>query len=99
MTATSYPLIPWPFPLVRVTWKDAKTDDKAWTSFGDEADELPIIYTVGWQVKETDDAIYLSATIGSEKKDNDEFRLTDMGQLFLIPKGMVVKVETLTNGG
>lgn len=94
MTTTSYPVTPWPFPLIEIRWKDAKTDDKAWTSFGDEP-ELPIIHTVGWLVKETEEAFYVSATVGTEKKDNDEQRLTDMGQLFLIPKGMLVAMRRI----
>lgn len=87
---TRFPINPWPFDLVEIEWKDAMSADSTWDKF-DLDRQLPVIWSVGWQIKETDEAYYLAATVAAAEDVEHRDTLEATGQLFLIPKGMVVE--------
>jgi hypothetical protein len=88
---TRFPINPWPFELVEIEWKDAMSADTTWDKFDVSTErKLPVIFSVGWQVQETEDAYYLAATVAAGEDEEHRDKLEATGQLFLIPKGMVV---------
>lgn len=68
-----------PYPLVLIEWKDAQTSH-GWETEMDADTLLPTVLTVGFLIRETQDAFLVSSTIGLDKTNNSRL---------LIPKGMV----------
>lgn len=81
------------YALVKVVWDDAGRDAFGWSDPHEIDTELPTVETVGFLFKETDTALVVVQSIGSEalKGEEDEilFALT-------IPKGCIREVYTLT---
>lgn len=64
-----------------VTWRDAGGEEQGWLSPEDIDDENPIIQSVGWVVKETDNNITLAMDWADDGDTHTRGR---------IPKGMVI---------
>lgn len=73
-----------------ITWRDAGGDadkDLSWQSADDVDDENPIIQSVGWVVKETDNNVTIAMDLADDGMTHTRSR---------IPKGMIVtRVELL----
>ena len=67
-----------------VTWRDAggSSDDHTWM----ESDDNPIIRSVGWVVKETENNLTLAMDLAEDDTTNGRSR---------IPKGMIVSREII----
>lgn len=64
-----------------VIWRDAGGESEGWESPEDISDENPIIKSVGWLVKETDNNITLAMDLADDGDTHTRGR---------IPKGMVI---------
>jgi hypothetical protein len=69
-----------------VTWRDAGGEDSGWKSPSDIGDDNPIITSVGWVVKETDNNLTLAMDLADDGETNGRSR---------IPKGMIVSRKEL----
>lgn len=67
-----------------ITWRDAggSEDDLQWASAEDVDDENPIITSVGWVVKETDNNVTIAMDMADDGTTHTRSR---------IPKGMIVQ--------
>jgi len=72
-----------------VTWKDAGGEQDGWKEDSDVDDENPIIRSVGWVVKETDNNITLAMDMAEDGYTHTRGR---------IPKGMVIARKVLDQG-
>lgn len=70
--------------LLEVHWRDAEARVD-WHG-RDELTEPPLVKTVGWQLKRTKRAIYLTMSQAGDPEDDQGY-----GPTFTIPRGMVVK--------
>lgn len=75
----------YPFPLVEVKWRDAQTSH-GWDHIDDVELEVPVVTTVGFLVKEDENAIMVASSVGDDKHTNARM---------LIPIGMVVSRKEL----
>jgi hypothetical protein len=73
------------YPLVLVTWLDAVTDDTGWLYPVHDTSDAEYVYSAGFLVKKTEKAVIIALSAGE-----DAFNGT-----IAIPKGMIVKIETL----
>lgn len=71
-----------------ITWRDAggSEDDSTWMAADDVDDTNPIIISVGWVVKETDNNV----TIAMDRADDDTTHTRSR-----IPKGMILSRQVL----
>ena len=69
-----------------VTWRDAGGEQEGWQDPSDIDDANPIITSVGWVVKETDNNLTLAMDIADDGDTHTRGR---------IPKGMIVSREVL----
>ena len=69
-------------PLVEITWVDAETDH-GWEETSESDAVLPITTTIGFLIRETDDAYLVASTI-SETSSNGRIK---------VPKGMVKEIK------
>jgi len=86
---------PIPVNLLEITWDDAETDsnwdNEAETEIDDSKDAL--VLTVGFLVKETKTAYYISHTISTDEQGDLHWN----GRI-RIPKPMVKKLKILQKG-
>jgi len=75
----------YPFPLVEVNWKDAQTSH-GWEHSDEVELDIPIVTTIGFLIKESEDALMIASSVGTDKHTNARM---------LIPKGMVVSRKEL----
>ena len=75
----------YPFPLVQIDWKDAQTDH-GWEYEEDLKIEVPVVITVGFLVKENDEAVLIASSVGTDRHSN---------RRVIIPKGMVIARKVL----
>lgn len=64
-----------------ITWRDAGGEQEGWQAPEDLDDENPIIQSVGWVVKETDNNVTLAMDWADDGDTHTRGR---------IPKGMIV---------
>jgi len=69
----------YPFPLVEVKWLDAQTSH-GWEDKDEIDSEVPVVTTIGFLLKETEDSVVIASTIGQDKTHNSRI---------LIPIGMI----------
>lgn len=72
-----------------IVWRDAGGDadkDLSWADAVDVSDENPIIKSVGWVVKETENNVTIAMDLADDDMTHTRSR---------IPKGMIVKREVL----
>lgn len=71
-----------------VTWRDAggSSDDHTWMETDEVSDDNPIIRSVGWVVKETENNLTLAMDLAEDDTTNGRSR---------IPKGMIVSREII----
>jgi hypothetical protein len=69
-----------------ITWRDAGGEQEGWQAPEDVDDENPIISSVGWVVKETDNNVTLAMDWADDGDTHTRGR---------IPKGMIVSRTTL----
>lgn len=82
---------PVPVPLVEVVWDDAENDPSWDTELEtNREDELRLVLTVGFLIKETPSAIYVTSTI-SPASDG----VLHWNGRIRIPRGMLKKVTVL----
>ena len=74
--------------IVRVNWLDARSVD-GWCNLNDFEENLSIIQTCGFLVKENDNALYISACAAID--DENSYACT-----IVIPKKMVEKMWELS---
>jgi hypothetical protein len=74
--------------IVRVDWHDARSVD-GWCTFGEFNEELTLIHTVGYLIKENEESVYISACV-SLSNSGDQYCCT-----IVIPKRMIVYRQTL----
>lgn len=75
------------YPLVKIVWVDAESGNQEWVLPEELDGALPQVTTVGFLIKETEDAYIIASTITD----------THVNGQFKIPKGMTKeKVELLT---
>lgn len=65
-----------------ITWRDAGGEQEGWIDLADIDDENPIITSVGYVVKETENNITLCMDIADDGDTHTRGR---------IPKGMIIK--------
>jgi hypothetical protein len=74
-----------------ITWRDAGGEQGGWQSPEEVDDVNPIIQSVGWVVKETDNNVTLAMDLSDDGDTHTRGR---------IPKGMIVTrqiIEVVTN--
>ncbi len=69
----------YPYPLVEVRWLDAQTSH-GWEDQTEVDSEVPVVTTVGFLLKETEESIVIASSVGQDKTHNS--RIT-------IPTGMI----------
>tara|TARA_A100001515_G_scaffold131504_2_gene119349 strand:- start:487 stop:768 length:282 start_codon:yes stop_codon:yes gene_type:complete len=80
-----------PFPMVRVTWHDAKDTETGWLHIKDIVSApLAVCQEVGYMVVNNDDKIVIMRSWCVDKDDNHG------GGAISIPRGWVRKIEYLT---
>jgi hypothetical protein len=75
-----------------ITWRDAGGDadkDLSWAAADTVEDENPIIKSVGWVVKETDNNVTIAMDLADDGMTHTRSR---------IPKGMIVSRTVLVQG-
>lgn len=75
----------YPFPLVEVKWLDAQTSH-GWEDKDEIDSEVPVVTTIGFLLKETEDSVVIASTIGQDKTHNSRI---------LIPIGMIKEKRIL----
>jgi hypothetical protein len=70
----------------RITWRDAGGEQDGWIATDDLDDDNPIVQSVGWVVKETENNVTLAMDLADDGDTHTRGR---------IPKGMIVKREVL----
>lgn len=75
----------YPFPLVEVNWLDAQTSH-GWEDKDEIDSEVPVVTTIGFLLKETEDSVVIASTIGQDKTHNSRI---------LIPIGMIKEKRIL----
>ena len=73
------------FPLVHVEWKDAQTGH-GWEDRENVLVETPIVTTVGFLIKETDEGVVVASTVGTDLQSNARIS---------IPRGMIISKKEL----
>lgn len=76
---------------VRVNWKDARSID-GWCQGKDFDEELSLIQTCGFLVKENDEAMFVSACQAIDEEDGNSYACT-----IVIPKKMIVDVWRISD--
>lgn len=74
-----------PYPLIMVEWKDAQTSH-GWEEETEADINLPTVVTIGFLIRETNEAFLISSTVGFDRTNNSRL---------LIPKGMVTNSKLL----
>lgn len=74
-----------PYPLILVEWRDAQTSH-GWEEENEVDTILPTVITIGFLIRETEEAFLISSTVGMDKTNNARL---------LIPKGMVTNSKLL----
>ena len=78
------------FPMVRITWLDAKDMETGWLPYKDIIDApLAVCQEVGYMVVNNDDKIVIMRSCCIDKDDNHG------GGAIAIPRGWVRKIEYL----
>ncbi len=77
--------------IVRVNWKDARSVD-GWCKEDDFDNELSLIHTCGFLVKENEEAMFVSACKAIDESEGDSFACT-----IVIPKKMIVDVWRISD--
>ncbi len=81
--------------IVRVNWKDARSID-GWVKLSDFEENLSIIQSCGFLIKENDDALFVSACAAIESENET---LNQYGCTIVIPKKMIVDIWRLSDKG
>jgi len=69
-----------------ITWRDAGGEQQGWMEPGDIDDDNPIVTSVGWVVKETENNVTLAMDVADDGDTHTRGR---------IPKGMIVERKIL----
>ena len=69
-------------PLELIEWRDAGGEGGGWLHPNDVDDENPIIRSIGWVVKETQNNVTLAMDLADDGDTNTRGR---------IPKGMIIR--------
>ena len=78
------------YPMVLVSWYDAKDGASGWHSIEDiQKEKLAICYSVGWLVLKNDDRTVVMADYSNEENDHDG------GRHISIPSGWVKSITYL----
>lgn len=72
-----------------ITWRDAGGEQEGWQAPEDVDDVNPIIQSIGWVVKETDNNVTLAMDLSDDGDTHTRGR---------IPKGMIVSRVVLQEG-
>jgi len=72
-----------------ITWRDAGGEQEGWQAPEDVDDVNPIIKSIGWVVKETENNVTLAMDLSDDGDTHTRGR---------IPKGMIVSREVLSGG-
>jgi hypothetical protein len=70
-----------------ITWRDAGGEQDGWIDPKDIDDDNPLVQSVGWVVKETDNNVTLAMDVADDGDTHTRGR---------IPKGMIVSRVVLT---
>ncbi len=73
-----------PFPIVEVVWLDASTDGQGWEAETDAVVKIPVVMTIGFLIKETEDGLLVASTACEEKTTNARI---------VIPRGMLKSMK------
>jgi hypothetical protein len=76
--------------IVKVEWKDARSID-GWCEERDFEENLSLIHSAGYLVKENAEAIFVSACAAIDLEDGNSYACT-----IVIPKQMIVSIETIS---
>lgn len=75
----------YPYPLVKLEWIDAETDH-GWESADEKNPTVPLVTTVGFLIKDTEELVSIASTVGDDRSHNSRIN---------IPKGMVKTMTVL----
>lgn len=73
--------------LLYIEWKDHSSEDKGWQNMATLDAEAPIIRSIGFFIKETEDSIVLAGAMGSDE---------EFGTMQYILKNCIVNKAELT---
>ena len=76
------------YPIVKITWNDASSDDNEWKHEEDLDDNDELVTTIGYLVKETKNFVWIASST-YERYNNNRTK---------IPKLMVMSKEVLQEG-
>ena len=69
-----------------ITWRDAGGEQEGWQSAEELDDDNPIVQSVGWVVKETDNNVTLAMDLADDDTNHTRGR---------IPRGMIVSRKVI----
>lgn len=75
--------------IIKVQWRDARSID-GWCVLKDFNENLSLIHSCGYLVKENNEAIYVSACAAIDEEEGGSYACT-----IVIPKKMIVSAETI----
>ena len=81
--------------IVRVNWMDARSID-GWVQISDFDDDLSLIQSCGFLIKENEEALFVSAcvAIDIEREESNQYGCT-----IVIPKKMITDIWRLSDKG
>jgi len=78
------------YPMVLVSWLDAKDGESGWHSIKDiQKEKLAICYSMGWMVLKDEERVVIMADYSNEENSNDG------GRHVVIPAGWVKSITYL----